>query len=141
MSIEEFLTTELNSIKNKFKEISFEYLYEEDINFHIIKVSPEEIHRGNLDYMRAESNLWFNFRSNYPNDNLLIDSYLEDSREDTQKSSLSIFQKLAFLESQNEEMKLQIRTLEEDKRIQSANICALKAQNYNLAKDNERLSK
>jgi predicted PolB exonuclease-like 3'-5' exonuclease len=72
MGAKEFILKSIKSIVKEIPGISIRYAFEKNTNFHIVEVEPEDIRRGDNQYMEMESRLWDDFFSNYPNEDLLI---------------------------------------------------------------------
>lgn len=67
-----YITTSLKKLSLSISNISIKYAYDNDSKFHIIEVSPEEVRRGNSQYMEWEKNIWDEFYDLYPEEDLLI---------------------------------------------------------------------
>ena len=72
MNAKDFITESLVRIANEISQINIRYAYDEITNFHIIEISPEEIRRGDEKYMEMEYELWNNFRTMFPHEDILI---------------------------------------------------------------------
>jgi hypothetical protein len=72
MDIKEFIIRSIRNIEDRIEDISIKYAYDASSDYHIIEVEPESTRRGNNEYVEMESNLWEDFYSNFPHDNILI---------------------------------------------------------------------
>lgn len=72
MNIQKFLINKCHEIKSSVKSVTLTYAYDSVTDFNIIEVEPENIRRGNNEYIRLESELWSDFNKSFPNKNLLI---------------------------------------------------------------------
>lgn len=72
MTAQEFLTKTLKEWESLFEGIEIKYAYDAVTEYHIVEVEPEEIRRGNVDYKKAEMQLWMDFMEQYPDEYLLI---------------------------------------------------------------------
>lgn len=72
MTAQEFLKKTLKEWESLFEGIKIRYAYDAVTEYHIVEVEPEEIRRGNVDYKKAEMQLWMYFMEQYPAEYLLI---------------------------------------------------------------------
>lgn len=72
MKAKDFIIESLVKISNKIFGINLRYAYDVNTDFHIIEVSPENIRRGNDEYMEMEALLWKEFYDKYPNEDILV---------------------------------------------------------------------
>ncbi|NDV83417.1 hypothetical protein [Bacteroides sp. 51] len=72
MEVRNFIIKSIDRIVQGVKGITMKYAHDPLTDFHIIEVQPESIRRGNDEYMKMEVQLWSDFYSRYPNENLLI---------------------------------------------------------------------
>lgn len=79
MNAKEYVIGKLKEVSKKINGISLRYAFDEITDFHIIEVYPESIRRANEDYMKLESDLWTEFYSLYPNEDILISEVCESN--------------------------------------------------------------
>ncbi|OAV69842.1 hypothetical protein Barb6XT_00261 [Bacteroidales bacterium Barb6XT] len=72
MDAKDFIIARIDDISARIKGISFRYAYETKTDFHIVEVTPEEIRRGNEEYIKLECDLWIAFSSLLPKEDILI---------------------------------------------------------------------
>lgn len=79
MNAKESVIGKLKEVSKTINGISLRYAFDEITGFHIIEVFPESIRRGNEAYMKLESDLWTEFYSLYPNEDILISEVCESN--------------------------------------------------------------
>lgn len=72
MNVQDFIISRINDLVKNIKDVSVKYAYEESTKFHIIEIQPENIRRGNDDYINWEYSLNQEFSERFPEDDLLI---------------------------------------------------------------------
>lgn len=79
MNAKEYVIGKLKEVAKTINGISLKYAFDKITDFHIIEVSPESIRRGSEAYMKLESDLWAEFYSLYPNEDILISEVCESN--------------------------------------------------------------
>lgn len=82
MNAKDFIIESLVKISDKIFGIRLRYAYDVNTDFHIIEVSPEQIRRGNDEYVEMEADLWKEFYDKYPNEDILISDIDETNNMD-----------------------------------------------------------
>lgn len=72
MNVRDFITERITLIAGKIKGINIRYAFDNLTDFHIVEVSPEKVRRGNKDYVKLESNFWYDFAHLFPEYDLQI---------------------------------------------------------------------
>lgn len=72
MTSKEFIISSLKALSDKINSINIRYAYDANSKFHIVEISPENIRRGDAEYMEWEGNVWDDFYKLYPNEDILI---------------------------------------------------------------------
>lgn len=79
MEAKDYIISQIRNMSDKIKGISIKYAFEDATCFHIIEVSPESIRRGNQEYMHLESELWSDFHTRFPSEDILISDESEEN--------------------------------------------------------------
>lgn len=87
----EFIKSRLAFLADNFPGIHLEYALDTVTGFHIIEVSPEDIRRGNENFITKELDFIDDFYKYYPQEDILI----------SEPSSLNEMNNLLFAQSSN----------------------------------------
>lgn len=72
MTSTDYIISKLDSISSKINEIEFVYAYDEELDYHIIEVSPDSVYLNDLIFAQLEIDFKEEFKNLFPDDNLLI---------------------------------------------------------------------
>jgi len=77
MKTKEYIRKKLNEISDIFPELIFRYQFNENTETHIIEVRPLETYQTNVDYIKCEAELMYDFENEFFPETILFVS--EDS--------------------------------------------------------------